>query len=362
MQIDIDKMRNEFFKKSLSVGHHNIRYAWMQIMLMILNCIKNLESFEEGANSPSPQTLRDRLNLDGSWLEFFHESVWEIAQCAVKRFPRFRWFISIDETYVPFFGHRGKLNAKLIQAGLGKYVHGYRAKTPGATGSFCFLVISLCCCKIRIPIAVKMIRVGDRYSSWLKPWLLKVAALKKDVVILADRGFGKSTWFYHLMDEIKAKYVVRIPLRKKENKNKVKNGVDKFQYWMKDSSTNEKTLLICYVAKDSQDRKYILASNIEEKSNKLLLEFYLNRWDIENIFKDSDRIMLPTSSTNPRMRLFTVILSFFLFAIWQISPFIIKIRYSLRKTIKCIISALCTLINVRITPLGNILENEQCLD
>ena len=90
---NIDRIRNEFFKKSISVGHHNIKYSWMQIMLMIMSCIKGLESFETGAKCPSPQTLRDRLNLKGCWLEFFHERMFDIAKWSLKVYSRFSWYL-----------------------------------------------------------------------------------------------------------------------------------------------------------------------------------------------------------------------------------------------------------------------------
>lgn len=80
-----------------------------------------------------------------------------------------------------------------------------------------------------------------------------------------------------MLEEINAYYVVRIPLRKKENKNK--------------------------------------ASNIENKGAKELLAIYLNRW-----------IKLPTSSPDPRMRLFSVVVSFLLFALWQLPLSIKKLR------------------------------------
>ena len=141
MRLDIDKMRDTFFKKCLSVGHHNIQYTRMQLMLMIISCVRSLESFEEGALSPSAQTLRDRLDLGGAWMEVFHDSMWRLAKLLLRKFGRYCWWISIDETYTPFFGNRKKLNARLKRKKIGKFVHGYRAKTPGATGSFCFLVI-----------------------------------------------------------------------------------------------------------------------------------------------------------------------------------------------------------------------------
>src|SRR3989338_1843059 len=208
MRLDIYELRKGFFKKSLSVGYHNTTYSWTQIMLIIINCIRGLESLEEGAKSPSAQTVRDRLLLDGEWDDHFHKGMWKIALWAVKRFQRLRWYVSIDETHIPFFGKRKRLNKQLVKQGFGNLVHGYRAKTPGATGSFCFLVGSLCCSRIRI--------------------------------------------------------------RKKENKNKVANGADRFQYWMTDSKTKEKVLLTVAVVKDGQERVYFFAHNLV-KTGKYLL-------------------------------------------------------------------------------------------
>lgn len=355
MKKDIDKIRGEFFKKSFSVGYHNVAYTWAQLMLVVLSCIRCLESFEEGARAPSAQTLRDRLRLDGEWLEYFHKTVRNIAFLMVKRFSRLAWYVSVDETHIPFFGNRKRLNAKIKKEGLGEFVHGYRAKTPGATGSFCFLVVSLHCCKIRIPLAVKMVKVKENYRQWLEQELKQALRIAPKAVVLADRGFGKATWFYLMLERLDAKYDVRIPLRKKENKNKVAKGVTKFQYWMTDKTTREKVLLTVYVVKDSQNREYLLATNIKNKTGKQLLKIYINRWDLENIFKDADRILLPTSSRNPLMRLFTVITSFFLFALWQLQKILQPVKNSLRTFIKHIINKLCKILNCIITLLGELI-------
>lgn len=357
MKPDIDKIGKEFFKKSLLVGHHNIKYTWMQLMLMIMSCIKGLESFETGAKSPSAQTLRDRLNLEGQWLDFFHERMLDIAKWALKVYCRFSWYISIDETHIPFFGNRKKLNKNLVANGIGKYVHGYRADTPGATGSFCFLVISLCCCRIRIPIAIKIVKVGERNKPWLESNLKRILKLCPKAIILADRGFGKATWFFIMLDELKAKYVVRMPLRKKKSKKKVSSGKAHFQQWLKDVKTKEKILLDIFVAKDSEDRRYILASNIKNKRPMQLLGIYLNRWDLENIFKDADRVELPTSSRNPFMRLYCVVASFLIFTLWQIGRIEKSFFGSLRRFVKACVSALCQMLNCVISPLGEIFDN-----
>lgn len=349
-------MRNEFFKKSISVGHHNVKYSWKAIMLMIMSCIRGLESFEEGARSPSAQTLRDRLRLDGEWLTHFHKTMFALARALVSIYRRWSWFISIDETHTPFFGKRKKLNRELQSQGFGKLVHGYRAKTPGATGSFCFLVVGLCCSRIRIPIAIRMVAVGEPYAPWLKPVLKKLLTLVPGAVILADRGFGKATWFYLMMDGLDADYVVRIPLRKKENRKKVELGCASFQYWMTDQKTREKALLTVFVVKDKKGRKYFLASSLKGKSGAWLLATYMNRWDLENIFKDSDRVLLPTSSRQPQMRLFCIVTSFFLFTLWQVSRVFTKERWSLRGYVKRIIAYVCAVLKWSISPLGRLIS------
>lgn len=347
----IDKRIKSFLKKSISVGHHNVKYNWLQIGLMILSCIRSKESFEEGAQEPSPQTLRDRLCLMGDWLSYFHSSMWTLAKAMLKRFPRFRWFISIDETYVAFFGKRKKLNEELMAKGLGKLVYGYKAKTPGATGSFCFLVISLCCCRVRIPIAIRMMKVGESYEPWLKPLLRGLLKIAPKAIVLADRGFGKATWFHRMLDNIGARRIIRVPLRAKRLKKKVANGQKRFQYWMTDSKTKEKALLTIRVVYDKWKDPYIFATTEGDLKDKVLLKQYLERWDIENLFKDSERIELPTSSRNPKMRLFCVVLSFFLFALWQEKK---KIRHetSLRTFVKQCLDFLCRILNYILTPLG----------
>lgn len=356
MNSDIDKMRNEFFKISLSAGHHNIKYTWQEIMLMILSCIRSLESFEEGAKAPSAQTLRDRLVLDSDWRSYFESVMQKLAVFSSKTFSKISWYLSIDETYVAFFGKRKKLNEELKKLGLKEYVHGYTDKTPGATGSFRFLVVSFCSSKIRIPLAIKLCGVGEDYNPWLKNKLDKYLSVFPKSVVLADRGFAK-VWFFEMLEELKASYVIRTPLKKKENKNKATLGIDWFQYWMKQTKTGNKVLLTIVVAKDNKNRKYFLATNIERKHNKTILKIYRERWDLENIFKDSDRIELPTSSRNPLMRLFCVTTSLFMFALWQYERLFTK-PFSLRTFIKRIIDWICQKIGCIITPTGVIQGNK----
>ena len=328
----------------------------MQIMLMILSCVRGRETFEEGASAPSPQTLRDRLCLEGNWLVYFHATAWKLASRLVKRFRNWNWYISVDETHSPFFGNRRKLNQELVAKGFGKLVYGYKAKTPGATGSFCFLVISLCCCKIRIPIGIRMVSVGESQREWIKELINHLLSLVPQATVLADRGFAK-TWFFRFLDDKDVKYIVRLPVKAKQVKKKIEQGLSCFQYWMTDSDTNEKALLNVRVVSDAQDRQYIFATNLSNKRPKQLIQKYLERWDLENIFKDSDRVTLLTSSRNHKMRLFCIVLSFLLFLLWQANQLNLTDCHkpSLRQFIKYWIKQLCELLNCVINPIGQLI-------
>jgi hypothetical protein len=351
-------MKKSFFKKSFSFGHHNIKFSWAHLMLFILNCVKGLESIEGCAKSPSAQTVRDRLMLVSDWNTEFHSIMASIAGYVLRRFPRYMWFISIDETHTPFFGERKKLNNRLIRKKIGKCVFGYKDDVKGATGSFCYVVISICCAKIRIPLAIKMVKVGERYESWLYIELEKALKIAPKSMILADRGYGKAVWFFIVIEKTHARYVVRMPIRKKKSKNKIKAGKIHIQQWYGKESKEGKVLIDIYMAKDSQDREYFVASNMDGKKPSILLSYYMHRWDIENIFKAADRVEMKTSSRNPLMRLFCIVVSFLMLALWQVSRILGKsVRCSLRKFVKHILSKLCIIMGCTISEDGKIIQS-----
>jgi len=358
MNLDIDDMRNTFFKISLSAGYHNAKYSVMQIMLMILACIRGKESFEEGAKAPSAQTLRDRLVLNSEWLAHFHDCMWHLAEHLVQLLRRVQWRISIDETHVPFFGHREKLNALLAAKGPGRLVLGYRARTPGATGSFGFLVVSLCCCKIRLPIAIWPIREGQPYEPWVEQILQRLLALVPRAIVLADRGFGY-TQFFLMLERLEARYVVRLAVHSNTIKKKIERNQRRFAYWMTDRKTGEKAFLIVRVVCDSQGQRYVLATSEEQALLPTLLTWYGQRWDIENLFKDANRVLLPTSSRNPRMRLYCVVLSVFLYTLWQVGRLkrMLPKGISLRSFVKRILTALGKTMHCTVSQVGVIVHH-----
>lgn len=356
MRLDTNEMRNEFFKISIAEGHHNTVYSVMQIALMILNCIRGKESFEEGAKAPSAQTLRDRLLLDSEWLAYFHDCMWRLAEQLVGLLRRVQWRISIDETHEAFFGDREKLNAQLVTQGLGRLVLGYCAKTPGATGSFGFLVVSLCCCRIKLPIAIWPVREGEPYEPWLEPLLRRLLHLVPGAIVLADRGFGHTSFFL-MLERLGARYVVRLPVHSDSIKRKIGRNQRRFAYWMTCSKTGEKALLTIRAVYDSQGHRYVLATSEDRAILATLLAWYGQRWDIENIFKDSDRVLLPTSSRNPRMRLYCTVLSFFLSTLWKVGRLtrMLPKGISLRSFVKHIISALGDFLGCMVSAVGRIL-------
>ena len=354
--MNTNEMRDEFFKISLSQGHHNAKYTVMQLALMILSCIRGKESIEEGTKAPSAQTLRDRLLLDSEWLAYFHDCMWHLAEHLVRLLRRVQWRISIDETYEPFFGDRKKLNALLVAQGLGKLVFGYRAKTPGATGSFGFLVVSLCCCRVKLPIAIWPIPEGEPYEPWLELVLKRLLELVPGAIVLADRGFAH-TRFFLMLERLGARYVVRLQVHSNTIKRKIGRNQRRFSYWMTERKTGEKALLTVRVVYDSRGQCYVLATSEDKALLVTLLAWYGQRWDIENIFKDADRVLLPTSSRNPAMRLYCAVLSFFLSALWQVGRLtrMLPKGISLRGFVKRIITALGDLLCCAVSAVGQLL-------
>jgi len=138
----------------------------------------------------------------------------------------------------------------------------YRAKTPDATGSFGFLVVSLCCCKIRLPIVIILMVEGMCYESKLEPILHLLLALVPRAIVLADRGFAY-TQFFLMLERLGARFVVRLPLHSNKVKRKVERGQRRLQYWMKDSKTRERVLLTVRVVYDGQGQRYVFVTSEE---------------------------------------------------------------------------------------------------
>ena len=163
MSMDIDNIRKEFFKKSISVGYHNIRYAWSEIAATIAEQAWKRQAIEavpieEG--KPSADTVRNRLDLKAGWDDFFHEALYECFKVVVRCYPRLRWSILIDETYD---GYYGKYLKELLETPEGEdimaHLLGHKPETKkGSTGSFGFLVVMTRSKKILLPIAVFPIR------------------------------------------------------------------------------------------------------------------------------------------------------------------------------------------------------------
>lgn len=349
----IDKRLEGFFLKSVSKGAHNVKFNFLQICLFILSCIRSLESFESGANELSPQTLRDRLYLKGDWMSSFQDSMLAMARKMVKRFSSYRWTISIDEKYIPFFGDRDKLNEEFSQDGMKKYVHGYKAKRAGATGSFGILVISLNCKCIRIPVFLKLIAVGDKNKMWVKEHFAKILEFVPNAIILADRGFGLKGWYHQVLQELGAKSVTRMAIKASKVKGKIYRGIDEFQYSFGEGSENKVLLKLRCVR--TGDKIFLYSVTGVKQKGLSLHTLYLERWRIENTFKDGDRIRLPTSSRNPFMRLYTLTMDLFLFALWQ-EKRIKKQGQSIRSFLKNIINLLCDILGVVLTHDGQLIK------
>jgi len=342
----IDNVVKNFLKISFSVSKHNSKYTQSQLGMCLISCANARESIEEGVSSPSPQTMRDRLQLNGAWLEKFHEISIMFATFFIKLNRRLKWFISIDETLEPFYGKVKKLSSEAKP-----YISSYRNDVKGATGSFKYMVVSICCKRYKIPLAITPMKTGKDINPWLEDKLRLALELSPKSAILADRGFN-SVKFFQMLERLNCKYVVRMTVRDKSVKKKIKNGNKKIVHWIKDNKTKESVLLNMFNIIDKFGNKYVLTSNLDTPS-QFLLKYYRCRWDIENIFKMADRVQLKTSSVNIRMRLFSIVFSFLLHLLWQTKD---KSKMSLRTFVKSIIGIISKIIGFILDVQGKLMK------
>lgn len=337
MSMDIDNIRKEFFKKCVSVGYHNVKYTWCEIAATIAEQAwkrQAIEAAPPGEEKPSADTMRDRLDLEGDWDDFFHKALYGCFTVLVRCYPRLAWSILLDETYD---GYYGKYIKEVLETPGGEEImahllgHKPEAK-KGSTGSFGFLVVMVRSKKILLPIAVFPIRKGMLYEPLLEPLLKRMRQTLPHAPLLADRGFGQRVAFFRMLERVGGPYCVRFKMHGNSIKKRVENGVRQFSYWY--GRGDAKMLLTIRIGKDRKGNLYIFATTYTEKDKKWawLRQLYKGRWGIENMFKFCDRVQLPTSSIKPRMRLFCQMLAHLLFALWQLQRLLLpRIRLALQQ-------------------------------
>lgn len=346
MQMNIDGIRKEFFKKCVSVGYHNVRYTWAEIAVSIAEQAwrrQAVEALPDDEGNPSADTVRRRIELEEGWADFFHESMFACLRVLVRCYHRLVWSIQIDETYDGYYGKHLKEVLKSPEGQvIIKYLLKYKPKTKkGCTGSFGFLVVMVRSKKILLPVAIIQIRKKMRYEPSLEPLLKRMRQVLPHAPILADRGFGQRAGFFSMLERIGGPYCIRFKKHGKRIKKRVDAGIRQFSHWY--GKGLSKVLLTIRVGKDKEGKTYIFATTYTEKDKRWtwLRQLYKGRWGIENMFKFCDRIQLPTSSIKPRMRLFCQILAHLLFALWQLQRLITpKVYLAIQRFVHLCVKAL----------------------
>jgi hypothetical protein len=311
-----------------------------------ISCANARESIEEGVLSPNPQTMRDRMLLDGSWDAEFEEIAYSLAKYAIARDKRLSWRISVDETHDAFFG-----NMSEIEKEPARFASRYKNDVKGATGSFEFLVVSISSSRYKIPLGVLPVQVGISSELWLEQQLRRALLLMPKAPVLADRGFC-NVWFLQMLERIGCFYVLRMSVKNKQVMKKIQDGQKKISYFMKEAKSNDAFLVELIVVTEGEFEYYFM-SNIDVKP-KQVLYLYRHRWDIENIFKLSDRALLKTSSSNYRMRLFCLLFSFILYLAWQFNR---TAKQSFRGFLKTLILEISRVIGKWLDVIGRLLPS-----
>lgn len=329
----LNKLINNFFNISLSKPRANSHYSNDEIKSYLVAISLNKDSLES-ATGISPDTLHRRLNLgegyDIPWLAHYNGTMFDLLPLIIRRNQRVRWSVIIDESLEPFFGKFINLKDELNEDCKADFVTNYRVQR-GSTGSFHYVTLALYSKLGTFPICIVPKVCNADIMPTIEMYLSEIQRIAPRITLLADRGYGNQD-IISLCQKLKLDYCIRL---KKSGKLKTikKNG--RHFFWHHFGGVKFRVIM----HKSHGRETFFFAVGRSSGASQWFRLLYKDRWSIENLFKNTDRLQIRTNSRNPLFRLFCFILSMFLMLLYQLKKmFSKKGRYSIRKTIYDIFS------------------------
>jgi hypothetical protein len=324
----INKLINDFFNISLSVTKANSVHSNAKVQACLVALSLNNDSLES-VTGLSPDTILRRIVLGTKagmpWFDHVQKAQLDLVSFIIRRNRRVRWSLVIDESLEPFFGNVDKLKDKLDAHDLPDFVSKYRVQR-GSSGSFHYVNIALYSKLGTFPIAVIPKTADENVCQKIEEVLTEVKRIHKDIILLADRGYGNQQMIA-LCQKIKLSYCIRI--KKKGKLKTIKKNHCGF-FW----HTFGKVKFRVIMHKSHGREKFFFAIGKKGGSSQWFRLLYRDRWSIENLFKNCDRIQLKTSSRNTIFRLFCFVLSLFLMMLYQLKKLITGTKSKpIRKTL-----------------------------
>ena len=252
-------------------------------------------------------------------------------------FKRGKVILAFDETYEEYFG-------KFKNA----WIWGYKPK-KGSTGCFKFLVLSIVKNKRRYVLGAVPVYIGYNKEETVMEMLKFAEQFVKIKAVLFDRGFYSAKVVKEL-ESRKVGYVILVPKNKKTKKYLEQKGTT-FEHVMKtrDKYNKYELKLKVKVARNVYEYDWIILTNLDYRNTTQLVNLYKKRWNIENIFKITDKIRLRTNSTNIVFKTLLFVIALLLYNLWQ--WFRLEIEgITLRKFVKLVADILDKVIVVEKPP------------
>jgi hypothetical protein len=323
-----NKLMKEFFNISFSETKPNCKYTNDELRSYLVAISLNNDSLES-ATGVSPDTIQRRLVLgdgyDVPWLRHCNGLMLDHIRYIVNRNKRVRWSLVLDESLEPYFGSFESLKTDVAENCLVDFLTNYKVQR-GSTGSFHYVVMALHSKIGTFPIAVLPKVCNADYFLIYEAFFREVRRQTKNVCFLADRGFGNQEMI-SLCQKLKIDYCIRL---KKAGKLKtIKKGGRQF-FWHQFGEVKFRVVM----HKSHGRETFFFAVGRKNGASQWFRLLYKNRWSIENLFKNGDRVQLRTNSRNPLFRLFCFALSMFLMLLYQfkklVSP---RTRLPIRRAI-----------------------------
>ena len=303
----IENEVKSFLDKCLLKVGNNIVYSTLVIVKLLMEAAKMQDYLKEVADKPDSDSVFKRLehatlNLIKKAFEFHIKSLFHKTG---DFFKRGKVILAIDETYEEYFGKQKNV-----------WIWGYKPK-KGSTGCFKFLVLSIVKNNRRYVLGAVPVHIGYNKEQAVMEMLKFAGQFIKIKAVLFDKGFYSAKVIKQL-ESRKIGYVILVPKNKKTKKYLEQKG-NTFEHEMLTRDKYNKYILKLKikVARDVYEHDWMILTNLNYRNTTQLVNLYKKRWNIENIFRITDKIRIRTNSTNIVAKTLLFIIALVIYNLWQ---------------------------------------------
>ena len=290
----------------MKVGN-NIIYSTLVIARLLMEAAILHDSIKEATHKPDSDSVFKRLEQATLDLirKAFEIHVRNLFNKTGDYFKRGKVVLAFDETYEEYFG-------KMKNA----WIWGYKPK-KGSTGCFKFLVLSIVKNNRRYVLGALPVYIGYNKERTVIEMLKFAEQFIKIKAVLFDKGFYSAKVVKELESK-KIGYVILVPKNKKTKKYLEQKG-NTFEHVMKtrDRYNKYELKLKIKVARNVYEYDWIILTNLDYRNTTQLVNLYKKRWNIENIFRITDKIRIRTNSTDIVAKTLLFVIALVLYNLWQ---------------------------------------------